>query len=101
MWQNMWACQTVTSNPCPHINAELLLVSMQYSFNHNSQIKCSQMHDDMDILSGFGMWNLFPKFIHTFQLHPGCVHVTHIIYGGRGYSFLNFTMKNDGTGIMM
>jgi hypothetical protein len=29
------------------------------------------------------------------------VHVTHIIYGGRGYSFLNFTMKNDGTGIMM
>jgi hypothetical protein len=27
MWQNMRAYQTVTNNPCAHINAELLLVS--------------------------------------------------------------------------
>jgi hypothetical protein len=32
IWKNMWAYQTVTSNPCLHINAELLLVSrMDYS----------------------------------------------------------------------
>jgi hypothetical protein len=40
MWQNMRAYQTVTNNPCPHINAEPLLVSTQYSFSYNSQIKC-------------------------------------------------------------
>jgi hypothetical protein len=27
MWQNMQAYQTVTNNPCPHINVELLLLS--------------------------------------------------------------------------
>jgi hypothetical protein len=27
MWQNMRDYQTITNNPCPHINAELLLVS--------------------------------------------------------------------------
>jgi hypothetical protein len=27
MWQNMPAYQTITSNPCPHINAQLLLMS--------------------------------------------------------------------------
>jgi hypothetical protein len=26
MLQNMWAYQTITDNPCPDINAELLLV---------------------------------------------------------------------------
>jgi hypothetical protein len=26
-WQNKWVYKTITSNPCPHINAELLLVS--------------------------------------------------------------------------
>jgi hypothetical protein len=26
MWQNMWAYRTITKNPCPQINAELLLV---------------------------------------------------------------------------
>jgi hypothetical protein len=37
MWQNLRAYQTITNNPCPHINAELLLVSIQYSstINHN------------------------------------------------------------------
>jgi hypothetical protein len=34
-WQNMWAYQTITNNPCPHINAELLLVSTQYYFGYN------------------------------------------------------------------
>jgi hypothetical protein len=24
----------------------------------------------MDIFSCFGMWNSFPKFVRTFQLHP-------------------------------
>jgi hypothetical protein len=27
MWQNMQAHQTITNNPCPHINAKLQLVS--------------------------------------------------------------------------
>jgi hypothetical protein len=32
MWQNKRAYKTITSNPCPHINAELLLVSkMDYT----------------------------------------------------------------------
>jgi hypothetical protein len=32
IWQNMQAHQTITNNPCPHINAELLLVSrMDYT----------------------------------------------------------------------
>jgi hypothetical protein len=32
MWQNMRVYQTITNNPCPHINAELLLVSkMDYT----------------------------------------------------------------------
>jgi hypothetical protein len=29
MWQIMRAYQTITGYPCPHINAELLLVSSQ------------------------------------------------------------------------
>jgi hypothetical protein len=34
MWQNMQAHQTITSNPCPHINAKLQLVSkMDYTVN--------------------------------------------------------------------
>jgi hypothetical protein len=36
MWQNMRAYQTVTNNPCPHIDAKLLLVSTQHSFIYNS-----------------------------------------------------------------
>jgi hypothetical protein len=32
MWQNKWVYQTTTNNSCPHINAELLLVSrMDYT----------------------------------------------------------------------
>jgi hypothetical protein len=32
MWQNMRATKTFAKNPCPHINAELLLVSrMDYT----------------------------------------------------------------------
>jgi hypothetical protein len=32
MWQNMRAYQTITNSPCPHINAELLLVyQMDYT----------------------------------------------------------------------
>jgi hypothetical protein len=27
MWQKMWAYQTITNNPCPRINSDLLLVS--------------------------------------------------------------------------
>jgi uncharacterized membrane protein len=27
MWQNVRTSKTMTNNPCPHINAELLLVS--------------------------------------------------------------------------
>jgi hypothetical protein len=50
------------SNPCPHINAELLLVSIQYPFSYNS-------HVDMDFFSCFGMWNSCPKFVRTFQLN--------------------------------
>jgi hypothetical protein len=30
MWQNMQAYQAITNNPCPHLNAELLLVSRMY-----------------------------------------------------------------------
>jgi hypothetical protein len=39
MWQNIRAYQIINNNPCPHINAELLLVSAQYSLSYNSQIK--------------------------------------------------------------
>jgi hypothetical protein len=32
MWKNMRAYQTIKNNPCPHINAELLLMSrMDYT----------------------------------------------------------------------
>jgi hypothetical protein len=32
MWQNMLSHQTITKNPCPHINSGLLLVSrMDYA----------------------------------------------------------------------
>jgi hypothetical protein len=55
MWQNMRAYQTITNNPCPHINAQLLLVSTQYSFSYNSQMKRFRTHVDMDIVSCFGM----------------------------------------------
>jgi hypothetical protein len=39
MWQNVQAYRTVTNNPCPHIDAELLLVCTQDSFGYNEQIK--------------------------------------------------------------
>jgi hypothetical protein len=36
MWRNVGAYRTVTNNnPCPHTNAELLLVSTQYSYKWN------------------------------------------------------------------
>jgi hypothetical protein len=38
MWQNMRAYETINNNPCPHINAELLLMSQQDSFCYNSNI---------------------------------------------------------------
>jgi hypothetical protein len=57
MWQNMRAYQTVTNNPCPHNNAELLLLSTQYSYSNNSQIKCFWTRVDMDICCCFGIWN--------------------------------------------
>jgi hypothetical protein len=55
MWQNIRAYQTVTNDPRPHINAELLPVSTQYSFSYNSQIKCFRRHVDMGIFSCFDM----------------------------------------------
>jgi hypothetical protein len=66
----MWVYQTITTNPCRHINAELLLMSTQYSFSYNSQIKCFWTHVNIDIFSCFGIWNSCPKFIRTFQLQP-------------------------------
>jgi hypothetical protein len=64
MWQNMRAYRTVANNPCPHINAELLLM---YSSCYNSQIKCYRTHADMDVFSCFGVWNSCPKFGRTLQ----------------------------------
>jgi hypothetical protein len=42
----------------------------QYSFSYNSQIKYCRTHADMDIFTGFGRWNSWPKVVHTFQSHP-------------------------------
>jgi hypothetical protein len=63
MWRNMETYQTVTNSPWPHINAELLLVSTQYSFSCNSQIKCFWTHVDMDFFPCSGMWNSCPKCV--------------------------------------
>jgi hypothetical protein len=49
MWQNMRAYRTITNNPWPHINAEPLVVSTQYSFSYNSQTECFWTHIDIDI----------------------------------------------------
>jgi hypothetical protein len=36
MWQNLWPYQTITNNPCPGINTELMLVSrMDYTMRIN------------------------------------------------------------------
>jgi hypothetical protein len=51
MWQIMRAYQTICNNPCPHINAELLLVSTQYSVSYNSHIKCFRTHVYMNIIT--------------------------------------------------
>jgi hypothetical protein len=40
-----------------------------YSFRYNSENKCFWTHVDMDIFSCFDMWNSFPEFVCTFQLH--------------------------------
>jgi hypothetical protein len=68
MWQNMRACQTVTNDPRPHINAELLLVCTQYSFRDNSQTKRFWTHVDMDIFSCSGMWNSCTPFSYTLHI---------------------------------
>jgi hypothetical protein len=54
IWQNVQAYRTVASNPCPHIDIEPLLVSTQYFFSFNSQIKRFRKHGDMDSFSCFG-----------------------------------------------
>jgi hypothetical protein len=41
MWQNTRAYQTITNNPCPQINAELLLVSTQYSLDVTHKLNVS------------------------------------------------------------
>jgi hypothetical protein len=50
-WQSMGTYQTITNNPCPHTDAELLELSTQSSFSRNSQIKCFRTRVDMDIFS--------------------------------------------------
>jgi hypothetical protein len=71
----MWGYQRITNSSCPHISAGLLLVSVQYFFSYDLQIKSFQTHVDMDIFSSFGMWNLCPEFVCLFQLHTVCVCV--------------------------
>jgi hypothetical protein len=39
------------------------------SFSYNSKIKFFRIHVGMDIFSCFGIWNLYLKFVHIFQLH--------------------------------
>jgi hypothetical protein len=58
----------LSNNPCPHTNAEPLLVSTQYSCSCNSQIKCFWTRVDMEICSYFGMWNSCPKFVRICNL---------------------------------
>jgi hypothetical protein len=74
----MWAYQTITNDPWPRINSELLLVSAQYSFSYNSQIKCFRTHVYIDTFSYVGIWKSCPKFVRTFHLHP--------IYSNNHYS---------------
>jgi hypothetical protein len=70
MRQNMRAYRTVTNNPCAHINAELLLVSTQYSSSSNPQNKCFRMHVDMDIFFLFWYVELVPKFCLHLSVGP-------------------------------
>jgi hypothetical protein len=69
MWRNMRASQAITNNSYPQINAEPLLVSAQYSFSYNSQIKCFPAHFDMDFIfcfvSGIRVQCLSAPFIYT------------------------------------
>jgi hypothetical protein len=70
MWQDMRAYQTITSSPCPHINADLLLVSTQYSVSYNLQVKCLQTHVDMEMLffeCGTRSQNSSAPFSYTLQ----------------------------------
>jgi hypothetical protein len=86
MWQNLRAYQTIANNPSPHINAELLLVSTQYSYSYNSQNECFWTCVDMDIFSCFVTWNMCPIFVRIFQLHPvyvctyTCVYIPVYLY---------------------
>jgi hypothetical protein len=50
---------TVTNNPCPHINAEKLNRSRQYSFSYNSQVKCFRTHVDIVTCEEF-VWLIIP-----------------------------------------
>jgi hypothetical protein len=58
----------VTEN-ISHSTAKMCHSNTMHSFWYKSQIKRFSTHVDMDIFSCFGMWNSYPKFICTFQLH--------------------------------
>jgi hypothetical protein len=46
------------------------IMHVQYSFSYKSQINYFRTDVDMDIFHVFGMWNSYPNFVRTFQLHP-------------------------------
>jgi hypothetical protein len=59
------------------------LVSTQYSFSYNSQIKRFRSCVDMDILFHFGMWNACLEFVRIFQLHL-YTHEPHLVFFSYG-----------------
>jgi hypothetical protein len=69
MWQNMRAYQAIRNKPYPYIDAEVLLLSAQYSFIHNLQIKYFRTHVDLNIflvmVCGTRTQNLSATFSYT------------------------------------
>jgi hypothetical protein len=62
MMRRVEACIDSHGEYCEHL-------LQTHSFNSNSRFRT---HVDMGIFSCFCMWNSYPKYVRTFQLHPVC-----------------------------
>jgi hypothetical protein len=88
MRQDMRAYQTVTNNPCPHIDAELLLLSTWYSCRYIPQINVSGYVDTFSCLvSGNSAQNVSAPFSYILYIWDKCNRSIPLVCQ-RGFTFL-------------
>jgi hypothetical protein len=73
--------QTTTRNSCPHMNAELSLVSTKHSLIHNSQIRCIWTSINMCVYSFTNITNIYIYiYLNYWVMHPVARVSIHLLH---------------------